>query len=66
MVEAETCPGCGGHLPETTDEQNQHAYVVEQTRCWRCTSLGEAQDKHRKGGAFVHQPHALKWYARRR
>lgn len=40
QVKADACPGCGGHLPETTALANDDGYVAgEPLRCHRCTAL---------------------------
>jgi hypothetical protein len=46
-LEAQRCPGCGGHLPETTDPANDGAYVTGPPhRCHRCTALHARQAQY--------------------
>lgn len=41
----ETCDGCGGHLPETTDPANEARYdVVGPFLCFRCEAIGRGRD----------------------
>jgi hypothetical protein len=47
--EAQRCPGCGGHLPETTHPDNEAAYVTGPPhRCYRCTALQARQAQYAK------------------
>ena len=44
LYEADCCPGCGGHLPETTNPDNEEQYrAAVQARCHKCTALAIAQ-----------------------
>jgi hypothetical protein len=55
------CGGCGGYLPETTEEDA--AYTVDlPIRCHRCTAIAVASDAHRE----TPNNHALRYPARRR
>lgn len=47
--EAQTCHGCGGFLPETTDESAESAYEADPPwRCHRCTALNKHKAEWRK------------------
>jgi hypothetical protein len=39
-IQADKCPGCGGHLPETKEA---YAYDVEHETCRRCWALAKNQ-----------------------
>jgi hypothetical protein len=46
-VEADTCPGCGQPLSESTDPDREGGYEVPlPTRCHACTALHTHQDKY--------------------
>lgn len=46
--EAQTCPGCGGFLPETTDPQMQFRYEADNpSRCHRCDALHAKQEAYK-------------------
>lgn len=55
QLEANTCPGCGGWLPETTDpdtdtdEPTAHWqwHVDNPTRCHRCTAIARKREGYR-------------------
>lgn len=54
-----TCT-CGGFIPETTDPDNEGAYVAERPqRCWRCDAI-ERQRADYDGDDSVKFPSALK------
>ena len=45
-IDADTCPGCGGYLSETTVAD--HGYHIERKQCTKCAAMSrynEAQDK---------------------
>lgn len=45
--ESQTCHGCGGFLPETTDEKA--SYTAEAPyRCYRCTALNRQKAEYHK------------------
>lgn len=47
-VEAQRCPGCNGHLPDTTDPAHEGRYLTgPPLRCHRCTALHQRQDNYR-------------------
>lgn len=53
-----TCGGCGGWLPDTTQDI---AYVVPPpARCQKCTAISAAQDQHSKDHNHMH---ATRWTA---
>lgn len=65
-LEADTCPGCGGLLSETTGAA--HGYDVEHATCWRCYALDTrraelAKAAEEKGSTVI--PTAERWYAAR-
>lgn len=46
-MEADTCPGCGQPLSESTDPDHEGGYEVPlPTRCHACTALHVHQDKY--------------------
>lgn len=56
--EASTCVGCGGYLPETTDEDAKFD-ASPPVRCHRCTALQVKQKEYadqRTPGALVMWP----------
>jgi hypothetical protein len=47
-VESQRCPGCGGHLPDTTRPEHDGAYDAgPPVRCFRCTALHARQEQYR-------------------
>lgn len=42
---ADTCPGCGGSLAETTDSDNEGGYVGEVLRCFACKARETAVER---------------------
>lgn len=56
--EAQVCTGCGGYLPETTDEQAK--YTAEPPfRCYRCDAIQSQQEAYKDNpnpGALVLWP----------
>lgn len=44
-AEAGVCPSCGGSKAECQDPDNQHAYVVSTSRCYRTAAIAAAQRK---------------------
>jgi len=62
-LEADTCPGCGGSITETTRPESEgHWHVPPPTRCHRCTALANAQQPY----AEAKHPQALLWSADRK
>lgn len=62
IIEADECSSCGGSLTETTSaEAASKTYVVHQSRCHRCTAVGEMADAYRSQP----QPQALRFYVER-
>lgn len=45
-VEATTCSGCGGHLPETTDPDSTYTATLPY-RCKRCDVIAAKQDDYK-------------------
>lgn len=57
------CPGCGGHLPDTTEAEAEDGYVTDlPQQCHRCVALSIAH------GAYAEEPHpnSLLFVAKRR
>lgn len=47
-LEAQRCPGCGGHLPDTTSADHEGRYAAgPPLRCHRCSALHQRQDDYR-------------------
>jgi len=44
-AEAGQCAACGGPKMECQDPDNQHAYVVSTSRCYRTAAIAAAQRK---------------------
>lgn len=44
-AEAGVCPSCGGQKAECQDLDNQHAFVVSTSRCYRTAAIAAAQRK---------------------
>jgi hypothetical protein len=42
---ADTCPGCGGSLSDTTDADNEDAYVGHVLRCHACKARESAVER---------------------
>lgn len=40
------CPGCGGHLPETTDPDSSYTTDLPH-RCFRCDAIQKQQEKYK-------------------
>lgn len=58
-----TCSGCGGYLPETTEQDADGGYQVDlPIRCHRCTAISVAAKPYEKS----EHGHALRFPARRR
>lgn len=59
--EAGLCPGCGGHLAETADDENRW-HASKPVRCFKCTAIAGEMEHWEK------QPHpqALHFTARPR
>lgn len=57
------CGGCGGFLPDTTDQSADEGYrVPDPTRCHRCTAISQKAESYRD----ARQPQALLFHAERR
>lgn len=55
-VEADTCPGCGEPLSESTHRKAAGGYDVDgPDRCHACAALNAEQDKHKDGRALYFQ-----------
>jgi hypothetical protein len=60
VYEADSCPGCGDQLSETTAPENEFAYKVGlPVRCHRCTASGIASDQYTDPDKGATQPQAL-------
>lgn len=49
--EAEQCPACHGHLPETTDPANEFRYTPQPVRCHRCAVQQREMQAFAKDGS---------------
>jgi hypothetical protein len=46
--EASRCPGCNGHLPETTSAANEGRYAADvPVRCHRCSAIHGQQENYK-------------------
>lgn len=62
VLEEQTCPGCGGLLPVTTDPANEDAWEMDDpVRCHLCTAIA----RQAKVYAENPHPHALRYPVRR-
>jgi hypothetical protein len=51
--DSQSCPGCGGHLPDTTAPEREGAYATSSMLCHRCVAVEGEQHRYRK------HPHPL-------
>lgn len=65
-LDADTCPGCGGMLTDTTAPDAEGKYVASApTRCHKCTAISVAQSSYHDNPNVRHTS-ALLWSAERR
>jgi hypothetical protein len=60
LYRQQTCGGCGGWLPETTNHDAEAYRVALPLRCGRCTAIGISQDAYTPNS---YQVHATRWIA---
>ncbi len=65
QVQAETCHGCGGWLPETTADEAEGKYVADPPiRCHRCKAVNAQRDSYYEEPDIYHPDSYVMWPAR--
>lgn len=48
QLRAQECPGCGGHLPDTTGTEHEFSWRAEAVICHRCAARDVEVERYRK------------------